>query len=414
MCSTTFAGDSVSWAAGIRTNRKIMSFVAISFPVSNGPVTQRKNESLRRAKKFAASINAADALDLAVIREGVYGYVVPSDVDDLVLSAASKHGAKILPFTESEEAPVEEGKWITLESAAMGVRFNMRGTTPTDPVEGKILPGKYFVLGLQESNGGKYATLGRVDRLAEIGRSTGPGRYTYNVDINLLREALAKAEVKTESQKSTKAAKVEAQDRTDEILEMLLENDPHLLAYNKREAAKAAGGAVNEEPTLEQLVEESMNGSSSTEVDTSAFENEVGTVEAPAASTEETTELVESETTETEATEPAKEAESEDEDEEGYDPELFAECRAAMAALEEAGFDVDTMTEAELDEALSALYAEGDSGEESGEDVTEEKAEDAEKSEDAPAEETAEDKTEAAAEPDDAFEAAPAAEDEQK
>lgn len=379
-----------------------MSYVAISFPVAGQSIT-KKQESLKRAQKFAKEIGL-DNSDISVIREGVYGCIVSDDIDDAVLGVAKKHNAKILPFVEADtsDVNVNEGQWLVLESATAGIRFEMAGTNPSNPVEGKILPGKYFVLGLQESNGGQHATLGRVDRLADLGK--GNGKYVYNVDISLLKAAMATS-AKTESQKATKKAEKKEKNesahiRSDVILDMLLENDPYILAENKKNGVKEQEKALEEtekkdsptgEPTLEELIQEAVNLSPETKDDSSKNLTESA----------ENTEIAEENATETEV--------SEEEEDGEFDPEVYAESRKVIAALEEAGIDIDSLTEDELDEALATLFGESEdeseaSSKETAEDTKEETTEAPDASE--KPEETKEESTD-----DDAFEVAPAKED---
>lgn len=334
-----------------------MSYVAISFPVSAGTPKQRKDESLRKATKFSKELGLKPGVDveLTQIREGTYGLVMPSDLDDEVLIKAKRLGGKVSQFVESQEPTVNinEATWIKLGTAAPGMRFKMNGTQASDPQEGKILPGSYFVLGIDESNGGKFVTLGKVDKLVEIGRE-GKGRYVYNVDIDLLSKSLETPAVKTESKKINESTSVES-DRTDEILDMLLENDPYVKASKKKAEAKAAKTESEDEPSLEDMVAASMDevvapSSDLVESAESVETSEEKTDETPADNSE-TSEEDSVEDSEKEADEDTKQ-ESEDED---VDPELYLEGRAIVEALTEAGYDVDKMSEDELHEAIMKL-----------------------------------------------------------
>lgn len=407
-----------------------MSFVAISFPVSSGPLAQRKNESLRRAKKFAKELGD-DGAEMVTIKEGVYGFVVPSDVEREVLAVAKKHDARIIPFHESEESPVKEGTWIALESAAMGVRFEMSGTKASNAVEGKVLPGKYFVLGIEESNGGVYATLGKVAHLGEIGRQ-GAGRYVYNVDLNILRESLA-AETKAPIKESVKkGAKEESHDRTDEILEMLLENDPYILAENARnrkglvesdeltleemvnaeqfgqpkEDDKIEDGEVVEDDTTEVVADEEVSDGG--EIDLTGEDNKTDMVESDElALLGGGRDILEAEEAPKKLpTVPAPK--DEDELDEGFDADTFAEIRDIETALVAAGHDIGKMSEAELEEAIaklseandkedaedSKLAAEAQAEKDAAEAATEAETEDKDESFEATPEESAEVKKE--------------------
>ncbi len=395
-----------------------MNYVAISFPVTTGPTAKRKNESLRLAKKFAASLGADDS-EITSIREGVYGFVVSSDVDAAVLTAAGKLGGRVTQFVESEVPQVKEGTWVSLSKAALGIRFSMAGTTASNPEEGRILPGKYYVLGISESNGGTFATLGRVDRLEEIGRANGPGRYTYNVDLTALRESLAKPDVE---KAPAAAAETKAErDRSDEILDMLLENDPHVQAEDRASKSKKAlteartvkNTSEDDEPSLEDMINAEGNqpktgaGESQPEGDALVESEDTTEDTAPAeASSVET--VLPGEDTSTEETK-----EETDELDEEMDPELFAMTRDIAEALQEQGIDIDSLSDEQLDEAIAELMAEEEGDAEQGteedapQETEQEQAEDGE--EDAPKE--AENKVETdlgnkPADDDDAFETA--------
>lgn len=132
-----------------------MSYVAISFPVSKGTPESRKVESLKLAKKFSKELGLVPGKDVQIdlIRESTYGVVLPADVDNAVIKSAKRFGGKVAPFVESDTSArndIKEGTWINLPKAAAGVRWKMEGTKESDPQEGKILPGDYFVLGIEE------------------------------------------------------------------------------------------------------------------------------------------------------------------------------------------------------------------------------------------------------------------------
>jgi hypothetical protein len=284
-----------------------MTNVAITFP--------RKSiaESYEAAKSFVTQINL-DVDDLRVIDENVWGLIVPGDTQTQFLEHASKLGGRINLLSEDEDDTfdIEEGKWIEVGEAVEGARFEMDGTTPHNKQEGKILPGKYFTMGIQESNGSTFVTLARVDNVGELGRKTGPGRYVYAVDSEALKEGITcrkdsgykgsgykgTSSMPAASKKATKKSKgsvsigetpsiakklptqvkkVESA-RSDFILDMLLENDPGILKERAAEEAKQlrliesrralATSKINEsecEPTLEELLNMEFNESAKSE-----------------------------------------------------------------------------------------------------------------------------------------------------
>lgn len=385
-----------------------MSYVAISFPVTKGTPDSQKTESLKAARKFAKDLGLVPGKDIEVllIRESTYGVVLPSDVDNEVIMSAKKFGGKVAPFTESDsqaKKSLKEGTWIKLPKAVAGFRHEMHGTTSRNPMEGKVLPGDYFILGIQESNGGAYATLGRVDTLAEIGRE-GKGRYTYNVDLDILAQTVVK-ETKTESKtESTKqvAKNESAHDRSNEILDMLLANDPYVIRQDRAAKAKEESQIQenDKEPSFEDMISmsmEAMVGDTKPVVESESEKAEETSEETPAednvTSEDATASEDSSETTEDSTSEDDKE-ESED-----LDPETFVEAREILNALEAKGLDVDTMSEEELTSFISQLM-EDESKEESDEDKTE-KSDDSTDTDKEVEETKAE---EAKAESDDAFE----------
>jgi len=342
-----------------------MSYVAITFPISTGTDKQRKNESLRKANQFSKQLGLKPGVDveLTLIREGTYGLVLPSDLDDEVLQKAKKLGGKVSSFVESAtpKAKINEGTWVKLGKAAPGIRFMMKGTSASNPQEGKILPGSYYVLGIEESNGGTYATLGKVDKLHEIGRD-GKGRYTYNIDLATLSAVLETPAVKQES-KTLKESKNEDtteidenDDRSQQILDLLLENDPGIQKVKQKEAkleeAKKAGETVD--LSIEDLVAISMQEvTGETPVIVESTEAvETADEDSKEDSTSEDTESEEETAKEDEV--PADEVKAEAEVDE-IDPDLYLESRQIVQALEEAGHDVEKMSEDELAEAILAL-----------------------------------------------------------
>lgn len=330
-----------------------MQLIALSFPSTAATLTKRKNESKASAESFLAELSLQGELEVTELKEGVFGCVLPEDVEDAVISRAAKFGAKIIPYQEAEQPQIQEGTWISLKDRAAGVRFSMRGTEATEPVEGDIKPGKYFVLGIEESNGGTYATLGRVDKLSEIGRSGGPGKFVYNVDLQVLASALD-TEAKVETSKPAKNESTVPQDRSLEILDMLLENDPLVLA----EARRSGSNTQEADVTLDELLNIS---------------------DAPAGGDQ----IQESKSLQ----ESADKAEKEPLDE-GMDPDVFLESRAIVSAMEAAGYDLDAMSDKEFDEAvekfLSEVEAEGatETAEEKSEEQSEEKSEETAEAED--------------------------------
>lgn len=336
-----------------------MSYVAITFPISTGTDKQRKNESLRKANQFSKQLGLKPGVDveLTLIREGTYGLVLPSDLDDEVLQKAKKLGGKVSSFVESAtpKAKINEGSWIKLDKAAPGIRFMMTGTSASNPQEGKILPGSYYVLGIEESNGGRYATLGKVDKLHEIGRD-GKGRYTYNIDLDTLSAVISTPAVKQESKtlkesKNEDATEIEENDdRSQQILDMLLENDPGIHKVKQKEAkleaAKKAGETVD--LSIEDLVAISMQEvTGETPVIVESTEAAETTTEEDNASEENAEDTTEEETSKDEV---KAEAETDE-----IDPDLYLESRQIVQALEEAGHDVEKMTENELTDAILAL-----------------------------------------------------------
>lgn len=410
-----------------------MSFVALAFPVTDGPVAGRKNESLRRAKKFVKDVR--ENFEVTLIREGTYGFIVPNDANRNVFVEAGKVGAKVVPFTETKLSPVKEGQWVELGQEALGVRFEMKGTKAVNPVEGRVLPGKYFVLGIKEANGGMYATLGRVDKLVEIG--TGLGKFTYNVDIENLRESLAVAEVKAESTKAKtkKPAIVESKDEyvdeTDAILEMLLENDPGVLAEQaknerredvKRKIVETDTSGVETEqdifeslladstlPKISDMLTESDDDTEAEEVDGEVTEDkatnepswdensllesllssesdedaeQVTEVADEPAAEQDADPVVEDEADTAEAAEvveePAKEEdESAVEESDDLDPEQYLAMQDMVALMEEAGYDLDKMTEDEIAAVIDSMTEEdGENSDVQGSDAGDNAAED--------------------------------------
>jgi hypothetical protein len=84
-----------------------------------------------------------------------------------------------------------EGVWIDVPQKVEAYRVEMSGTQPIGkPTVGKLHPGKYFVLGVQETRDGPVVTLGRTDKLSDIG-SKEEGKYVFNVDGNVLEVALS-------------------------------------------------------------------------------------------------------------------------------------------------------------------------------------------------------------------------------
>ena len=305
-----------------------MDNILITFP------RQTVAESYEAAKKFVESINL-DVNDLH-INEETWGIVVPSDTQAEFLEHAGNLGGKVFLLEEEQQPQVEEKTWIEVHEAVVGARFEMNGSQPVGKQEGRVLPGRYYVMGMQESDGSTFVTLARVDNVAELGQRTGPGRYVYAVDADTLGEAVnrparqalvaqgRKAQVDAAEdayhaqgekagpaldlamskrklstaraegdKKKIKAAKemvrgdradAEAQQvesrqtRSDAILDMLLENDPGILAEKAKEekaeqqrialeeAAKAKE-VVNEnvEPSLEDLLRVSFNESARSE-----------------------------------------------------------------------------------------------------------------------------------------------------
>lgn len=360
-----------------------MDLLTLSFPSQADTLAKRKFESRANAGKFIKALGLDNELEVTQIKEGVFGCTIPGDTSDDILVEAKKFGGKVQPFVESVAVEVKEGTWISLREAAAGMQFTMKGTEASNPREGSVRPGKYFVLGIEESNGGKYATLGRVDQLSEIGRSSGLGKYVYNVDLSILSAAVD-VSAKNESVKPQKESVI-PQDRSLEVLDMLLENDPYVLAENARNKQ-----TKSEEPTLEELLNIGTEMSSQDLKESKKDGKKV---------------IAESK------------AENEIADE-GMDPELFIESRTLVAALEEAGYDVDAMTDQEFDEAVDTLLAQAASDSEEGSAGKE--AEEAPEAEDEAAEDTStkeetDEEQEVEGEPkDEAFEAAEAEEDKQE
>ena len=313
-----------------------MDNILITFP------RQTVAESYEAAKKFVESINL-DVNDLHISEE-TWGIVVPSDTQAEFLEHAGNLGGKVFLLEEEHQPQFEEKTWIEVHEAVVGARFEMNGSQPVGKQEGRVLPGRYYVMGMQESDGSTFVTLARVDNVAELGKRTGPGRYVYAVDADTLGEAVnrpvrqalvkqgrdaqvAAAEdayhaqgeqagpaldlaMSKRSLSKARAAgdkkKVKAmadlvrgdaehahmdgsqgvqkvgesrQTRSDAILDMLLENDPGILAEKAKEekaeqqrialeeAAKAKE-VVNEnvEPSLEDLLRVSFNESARSEM----------------------------------------------------------------------------------------------------------------------------------------------------
>lgn len=409
-----------------------MSYVAVTFPAKGS-----KSESLASAKKFAKKIGLEES-DVSSIRRGVYGCILPSDVSSIVLTEASKLGGKVVPFVESKSV-VEEGKWLTLNKAVAGTRFEMSGTTPVAQADGRIMPDKFYVLGIQESEGGVYATLGRVDKLIEIGRKSGPGRYIYNVPLDVLRESILSDsdsvadEVKSTDGDTSAETTNESteQDRSMEILDMLLENDQFVARDNRKadlkkraaqeRSAKDSVIVESEEDLLASLVEESIKNPQKVDYSAEELANYKPLTEGSAPVTEgasdelgddgaglldvllgqvnenhddtDTTDepVVDQQETQVAATEDVEEEEADKEEatdddaEEEMDPEVYESVRGIIDAMVEAGIDVDSLDDEQLEEAVNDFMAylesleDGEDGEVVAED--EESAEDAETSE---------------------------------
>lgn len=385
-----------------------MSYVAVTFPASG---TNKSAESLAKAKKFAKKVGLEES-DVSSIRAGVYGCILPSDVSSIVLNEVAKHGGKVLPFVESKSV-VEEGKWVTVKKAVAGTRFEMSGTTAIGQADGRIMPDKFYVLGIQESDGGVFATLGRVDKLFEIGRKNGPGRYIYNVPLDLLRESLQEEVELPEEVKSTDVASSGTQsqtnesDRSLEILDMLLENDQFLareqrnakmLKQKESESDKVL--VETEDSLLNSLVEESINNPTKVDYSDEELANYKPLAEVDISSAvddlNDGSELLGSllgsfnenhddQDTLAENTgvnldkAPMDEPEEVDEptdgdqdaatdlgEEEELDPEVYESARGIIDAMVEAGIDIDSMDDDQLEEAvnefMSYLESLGDDG----------------------------------------------------
>lgn len=159
-----------------------MDNILITFP------RQTVAESYEAAKKFVESINL-DVNDLH-INEETWGIVVPSDTQAEFLEHAGNLGGKVFLLEEEQQPQVEEKTWIEVHEAVVGARFEMNGSQPVGKQEGRVLPGRYYVMGMQESDGSTFVTLARVDNVAELGKRNGPGRYVYAVDADTLGEAV--------------------------------------------------------------------------------------------------------------------------------------------------------------------------------------------------------------------------------
>lgn len=390
-----------------------MSYVAATFPSNS------KIDSFGRAKKFAARVGLEES-DISAIRNGVYGCILPSDISDSVIREIAAAGGKVIPFVESHTAVVEEGKWIQLEKAVVGTRFEMAGTSPIRQDDGRILPDKFYVLGIQESEGGVFATLGRVDRLGDIGRKSGPGRYIYNVPLDSLREAVmvSSTEVASPVKSSddttgdTQTVATNESDRSMEILDMLLEND-EFLARDRRKAQLKAGASVEaakaEPNILSDMMEVAAGESATTYTEAELAPYKAVSGSSPTASLDGVDTLDEADAdgilnlllgridenhqdepleaapapvapaaapspVAAVAAAPAETATGDDagEDEEldeEMDPELFASIRSVVDAMVESGIDVDSLSDEELEEAVTDFLA--DLEEEDGEDASE-------------------------------------------
>jgi hypothetical protein len=84
---------------------------------------------------------------------------------------------------------LREGEWIKIGDQVEAARIEMSGTQPIGKaVKGQIHAGDYFILGVEEAKNGSVVTLGKVDKLHDIGNKE-EGRYLYNVDGQALAEA---------------------------------------------------------------------------------------------------------------------------------------------------------------------------------------------------------------------------------
>lgn len=195
--------------------------ISIAFPSANPIVERRQGDSYTKASNFGLPHELGKP---SLVAKDTYGYVVETSVHYSLRSSAATYGGRIIDFQEmtgqrvdpqgieqankdskskdqgrlhsaspkakasaseyratnkkTKAVPIKEGTWIRLESAIPAYKLEMAGTMPIGSSKGVLREGRYYVMGIDETNG--VATLSEKDT---IGASV-----LYNIDLDLFSE----------------------------------------------------------------------------------------------------------------------------------------------------------------------------------------------------------------------------------
>jgi hypothetical protein len=196
---------------------KNAGYVSVVFPSANPIRESRLRDSYEMAKDFARLNNIEE--EIVKVSSDAYGFVMSADIPYALRGKVTSYGGRFVKFNESSHSgknakpsfisqakvasksddegshfssgpkskskanqygssdkktfgKIMEHSWLKLEHPMEAYKLEMFGTTVKKSTKGQIVPGDYFVLGIDESNG--IATLSSTKGVSEV---------LFNIDL---------------------------------------------------------------------------------------------------------------------------------------------------------------------------------------------------------------------------------------